>query len=137
MLSWKYGPCLTRQPSDAPVLCPMVPELSCSRHVLYFYGMSDKNETPPLYARFHGVLWMYCPNCGTQLRQQTNARGPWTTQCTRADCKRVWAFGIAVRPVMAGAHEVPSDHIFPPARWVQERWRRGQNLNVLDLKSSS
>src|SRR5215469_3810424 len=75
--------------------------------------MSDKNETPPLYARFHGVLWMYCPNCGTQLRQQTNARGPGTTQCTRADCKRVWAFGIAVRPVMAGAHEVTQGSHLP------------------------
>ena len=99
--------------------------------------MIDKNEIPPLYARFHGVLWMYCPNCGTLLRQQTNACGPWTTQCTRAECKRVWAFGIAVRPVMAGAYGIPPDHVFPPARWVRERWRKGQNVNVLDLDENS
>jgi hypothetical protein len=34
------------------------------------------------------------------------------------------------------AHGVPRDHVFPPARWVQERWRRNQNLNVLDVENS-
>ena len=53
------------------------------------------------------------------------------------DIKRYTQPRNGCNSVMAGAHEVPRDQIFPPARWVRERWRKGQNVNVLDLDENS
>ena len=94
--------------------------------------MKAEIEFLPVYGRLIGVSEFYCPACGQLLTQQTGPRGPWVTQCTRRQCRRHWAIGLAIRPVASGARGTPPDTVFPPPRWVQKKWKANTPVNVLD-----
>lgn len=97
--------------------------------------MAHPDRSPTVYARFIGVLELYCPACGTLIRERVLPKGPFVVRCNNAACTRHWATGVTVRPVQSGPRSIPPDTIFPPPRWIRERWRSGTNINTLEFDS--
>lgn len=103
--------------------------------VLDFYAVSSADRSPTIYGRVQGVIELYCPACGTFRRHRCGPRGPWVVRCSNDMCLRHWAIGLAVHAVSSGSHGVPPDTIFPPPRWLRERWRAHTNINILECDS--
>jgi hypothetical protein len=94
--------------------------------------MSNSEGIPTIYGRMIGVIELYCPKCGYLMRNRTSYKGPWVFQCGNKFCLRHWVIGLAVRPAPSGPRSVPPDTIFPPPRWVREKWKANTNINTLE-----
>jgi hypothetical protein len=98
--------------------------------------MIEKNDIPPIYARFVGQIEFYCPRCGSLQRHKIRHHRSWIVRCTHNQCRVHWGIGLAFHRLRPGRRQRPRDTIFPPARWVTERWKHDGFANILDLKSS-
>jgi len=88
-------------------------------------------DEPEVYARWRGKIEYYCPACGWLNTEIAGPRGPWTYECKRNTCQRMWEFGIVIRKTKRGGpRRPPRDTIFPPTRRYMEAWGLRDPANV-------
>jgi len=85
-----------------------------------------------LFARYRGVLEYYCPNCGHFNVINVRAKPQYLYECKGFGCNKRLAFGVLIRDVSTGPHVVPRDQVFPPPRYIREKWRNYQPMNAFE-----